>query len=150
MSKCPFCMIATHELPSEIIHEDEHVVAFMDVNPIADGHVLVIPRRHAENLHAIDPEDLQRVVVTAKRIAAVVQSELRPDGINLFQANGRGAGQTVFHLHMHVLPRSIDDGMPMSWDHKPGDRARIAEVAGILRSALARSETGIDMAEPVA
>lgn len=136
MEDCPFCMIVEGRIKAEIIYEDERSLAFMDINPVADGHALIISKTHAHDLHAIAPEDLSAVALTAQRIAGAVRRAVEPEGMNLFQANGMGAGQTVWHFHLHVLPRHEGDGLPMSWDHKPGDPDRISEVAGVIRRYL--------------
>lgn len=133
---CPFCMIARGDINAEVVYQDDHLVAFMDLNPVADGHLLVIPRAHAPNLYSIPAEDLTAVVLTVQRLAGAVNAAVEPAGINLFQANGPGAGQSVYHFHMHVLPRGHDDGLPMSWEHVRGDPKRIAAVAAEIRRRL--------------
>lgn len=136
MTDCPFCKIAQGDLNAEVVFQDDNLVAIMDVNPVADGHVLVIPRVHAPNLFSVPAADLTEVVKTVQRVATAVNDAVEPAGISLYQANGPGAGQTVHHFHMHVLPRGMDDGLPMCWEHKRGDPKRIAAVASEIRRRL--------------
>jgi len=111
-------------------------LAFMDINPANDGHCLVIPKAHFPDVFALAPEAFAAAGRTVIKIAKAVQAALTPDGINLLQANGPGAGQSVLHFHIHVLPRRHDDGLSINWTPKPGDRARIAEIAERIRKHL--------------
>src|ERR1700742_1990805 len=106
---CLFCKIAAGELPSQQIDSDERTIAFMDISPATRGHALVVPREHSANLLEVDPEDLEAVVVAAQRLARRAVDRLGADGVNLINACGPAAWQTVFHLHMHVIPRYEDD-----------------------------------------
>jgi histidine triad (HIT) family protein len=134
VSDCIFCAIVAGDARSQIVDSDERTVSFMDINPATPGHALVVPKRHAENIHDIDPDDLAAVAVAARRLADRMRTALEPAGINLIQANGRAAFQTVFHFHMHVVPRYAGDGIKMPWIPKPGDEGEIAELADRLRS----------------
>lgn len=116
---CIFCAIAAGEGPAEIVQEDEHTVAFMDISPWTRGHALVIPRRHSKNLYEVDDEDLGHVMVAAKRLAGRMHDRLQCDGINLLNSTDRAAWQTVFHFHVHVIPRYEDD--PLQLPGKPQD-----------------------------
>lgn len=136
MHDCPFCRIIAGDIPSHTVFEDERTLALMDINPVADGHALVIARTHAPDLYAIDAADLSAVAATCQRVAAAVRQALEPGGINLMQANGPAAGQTVRHFHMHVVPRAEGDGLGMSWTHVPGEPARIADIAARVRRYL--------------
>ena len=129
MSDCIFCAIVAGDAPAQIVDSDERTVSFMDINPATPGHALVVPKQHAENIHDIEPDDIAAVAVAAQRLADRMRTVLEPAGINLIQANGRVAFQTVFHFHMHVVPRYADDGITMPWIPKPGDPVRIAELA---------------------
>jgi len=106
---CLFCRIVAGEIPSNRIDEDEHTVTFMDINPATRGHALVVPRRHYRDLLEIAPDDLAAVAATAQRIAVRVKERLGADGVNLLNSCGAAAWQTVFHFHMHVIPRYSDD-----------------------------------------
>lgn len=125
---CVFCKIVAGAIPCFKLWEDDRTLAFMDVNPGNPGHALAIPKAHAENLYAIAAEDLAATAATAQRVAKAVDTALSPDGINLVQANGPGAGQSVFHFHFHILPRARDDGLRMNWGHTPGDMDAIKAV----------------------
>ncbi len=116
---CIFCSIAAGEGLAEIVQEDEHTVAFMDISPWTRGHALVIPRRHAKNLYEIEDEDLGHVMVAAKRLAERMRDRLHCDGINLLNSTDPAAWQTVFHFHVHVIPRYEDD--PLRLPGKPQD-----------------------------
>ncbi|HEY6527006.1 MAG TPA: HIT family protein, partial [Solirubrobacteraceae bacterium] len=102
---CLFCKIVAGEIPSERVDEDDRTVAFMDINPATRGHALVIPRRHAANLLEIDAEDLAATTAAAQRLARTASERLGADGVNLLNSCGPAAWQTVFHFHVHVIPR---------------------------------------------
>src|SRR5881227_3973274 len=126
---CLFCRIVAGEIPATKVHEDERTVAFMDINPATRGHLLCIPREHAADLHEIGAEDLCAVAKTAKTMAARVVERLGADGVNLLQSNGAPAWQTVFHFHLHVIPRYENDPLRLPWSPAPGDRDEIAAAA---------------------
>jgi len=130
---CIFCMIVTGELPSEIVDSDERTIAFMDINPATRGHALVIPRIHAEDLVAVSAEDLAATMASARRLAGRMRDTIRPDGFNILNSCGRAAWQTVFHFHLHVVPRYHDDPLELPWVPAPGDPEEIARVAAELR-----------------
>jgi histidine triad (HIT) family protein len=131
---CLFCRIVAGEIPATVIDGDERTVAFMDINPATRGHALVIPREHAADVHAIDPEDLAAVTRTAQRVAARQRDRLGADGINLLQSSGAAAWQTVFHLHVHVIPRYADDPLRLPWTPGPGDADAIRATGEELRA----------------
>ena len=133
---CIFCKIITGEIPSFKIYEDDATYAFMDINPAHDGHALVIPKEHAKDLHAVSEEAIAKTVVAAKKIAAAVEKSVRPGGINLVQCNGEAAGQSVFHFHVHVLPRREGDELKMNWGLKPGDMDAIGKFAEKIKGNL--------------
>ena len=126
---CIFCKIIRGEIPSFKIFEDDEILAFMDVNPIAAGHALVIPKFHYKDIHETPTEWVGITFAGAKRIAVAVEKTLEPAGINIVQANGPGAKQSVFHLHVHVIPRGMDDGLTMNWELEPGDMDEIGKLA---------------------
>jgi histidine triad (HIT) family protein len=129
---CLFCKIAAGEIPATRVYEDERTIAFMDINPGTRGHLLVIPREHATDLLSIDPEDLAAVARTAQVMAARVSDRLGADGVNLFNSCGSAAWQTVFHFHVHVIPRYVGDPLQLPWHPAPGDRDEIAQAAATL------------------
>jgi histidine triad (HIT) family protein len=130
---CLFCKIVAGELPSQQVDSDERTVAFMDINPATRGHALVIPRDHATDLLEAGPEDVAAVAVAAQRLARRAEQQLGADGVNLINSCGAAAWQTVFHLHMHVIPRYAEDPLKLPWVPSPGDADEIAATAELLR-----------------
>ncbi len=129
---CIFCQILAGELPATKVHEDDTTIAFMDINPATRGHLLVIPREHSRDLHEIDPGDLAAVSATAQRLAGEVRDRLGADGVNVLNCCGPAAWQTVFHFHLHVIPRYDDDPLRLPWVPGPGDPDEIAAAAAEL------------------
>ena len=134
---CIFSKIVAGQIPCFKLHEDAETIAFMDINPGNPGHALAIPKAHAANLDEMTPALLGPVLATAQRVARAVAATMKPDGINILQANGPGAGQSVFHFHIHILPRRIGDELKMNWGHKPGDMAAIKANYEKIRAAMA-------------
>ena len=130
---CVFCKIATGEMPSEVVQEDEHTLAFMDINPWTRGHALVIPRRHSRNLYEIEEEDLHRAGAAAKRLATRMRDALGCDGVNVLNACEPAAWQTVFHFHLHVIPRYDVDPLDLPTRPREADRDELGAVAAELR-----------------
>lgn len=130
---CIFCQIAAGQIPAQIIDEDERTLAFMDVSPATRGHALVIPRRHVRNLLEIGPGDLEAVAVAAQRVAARMPERLDADGVNLLNSCGPAAWQTVFHFHVHVIPRYEGDPLRLPWTPAQGDPEEIKAAADALR-----------------
>ena len=126
---CIFCKIIADELPALIISEDERTISFMDIAPATRGHALVIPRAHAIDLLSVDAEDLQAVALAAQRLALRIKQRLRADGVNLLNSCGAAAWQTVFHFHVHVIPRYRDDPLRLPWVPTTGDSQEIAAAA---------------------
>ena len=135
---CIFCKIVAGEVPCFKICEDAQTLAFMDISPVHDGHCLVIPKAHYPNVFAISSRAMAAAAQTAARVAGAVNRAVAPDGLNLIQANGPGAGQSVGHFHFHIFPRRMDDAVPINWERyqKPGDPARLTELAARIRSLL--------------
>jgi histidine triad (HIT) family protein len=130
---CLFCGIVAGSIPSETIDSDERTVAFMDINPATEGHALVVPRAHSTDLLEIGPEDLAATTLAAQRLATRMKDVLGADGINLINACGSAAWQTVFHFHIHVVPRYEDDPLKLPWIPEAGDSDEIAQIANRLR-----------------
>jgi histidine triad (HIT) family protein len=126
---CLFCKIVAGDIPSTRVYEDERTIAFMDINPGSRGHLLVIPRAHSRDLLEIEPGDLAAVAHTAQVMARRVKDKLSADGVNLINSCGAKAWQTVFHFHMHVIPRYEGDALRLPWQPAPGDRDDIAAAA---------------------
>ncbi len=129
---CIFCKIVAGELPATIVDEDERTIAFMDINPATRGHALIIPREHTRDLLSIDPDELAACAQAAQRYAQRAREVLRPDGINVLNSCGRAAWQTVFHFHLHVIPRYKNDPLRLPWLPEPGDREEIGAAAAAL------------------
>jgi histidine triad (HIT) family protein len=130
---CIFCTIAAGEGPAEIVQEDEHTVAFMDINPWTRGHALVIPREHSPDLYEIGEDDLARTMAAAKRLARRMKDALGCDGINVLNSTGEAAWQTVPHFHVHVIPRYEDDPLKLPGSPMDAGEEELAEVARELR-----------------
>jgi histidine triad (HIT) family protein len=128
-AECIFCRILAGDLPATIVDEDERTIAFMDIAPATRGHALVIPRAHAPDLLSVGTEDLCAVAVAARRLAVRARERLGADGINLLNSCGAAAWQTVFHFHVHVIPRYHDDPLRLPWVPSAGDPAEIAAAA---------------------
>jgi histidine triad (HIT) family protein len=133
LEDCIFCKIVAGELPSERVHEDEHTVAFMDINPWVRGHALVVPRQHSRNLYEVDDEHLHHTAVAAKRLALRMRDTLGCDGVNLLNSSEPAAWQTVFHFHVHVIPRYDGDGLRTPGAPGSPDEDELAEVAATIR-----------------
>jgi len=129
VSDCIFCRIVAGDAPAEIVFEDDLTLAFMDIFPATDGHVLVVPKAHAEDVYALEQPHADAVWHTTLRVAHAVRAALGPEGLTIRQANGRVASQHVFHVHVHVIPRNARESR--------GDASRVAEMAGRLRPHLA-------------
>jgi histidine triad (HIT) family protein len=129
---CLFCKIAAGEIPATRVREDERTIAFMDINPATRGHLLVIPREHATDLLEVGADELTACLLAAQELAARVKERLGADGVNLLNSCGRDAWQTVFHFHIHVIPRYAGDPLRLPWVPQPGDRDEIAAAAAAL------------------
>jgi histidine triad (HIT) family protein len=131
---CIFCKIVTGELPAERVDEDEHTLAFMDINPWTRGHALVIPKRHSKNLYEIEDEDLHRTAAAARRLALRMRDGLGADGVNLLNACEPAAWQTVFHFHVHVIPRFEGDPLRLPGQPREPEEGELEGVARELRA----------------
>ena len=136
MTDCVFCKIVTGQIPSIKVFEDEHTLAFMDIGQVNPGHVLVAVKKHAASLFELDDVQAAAAARTAARVARAIKAAFKPEGLSVYQANGKAAGQTVFHYHVHLLPRHAGDGMELTWPVKNPPREKLEEYAGKIRSAL--------------
>jgi histidine triad (HIT) family protein len=127
--ECIFCKIVAGELPATIVDEDERTIAFMDISPATRGHALVIPRAHAADILSVESEDLLAVALASQRLARRAKERLHADGVNLLNSCGAAAWQTVFHFHVHVIPRYEGDPLRLPWLPAPGDPGEIAAAA---------------------
>ena len=130
---CIFCKIVAGEIPAQILEQDQHTLTFMDIAPATRGHALVIPKRHASDLWEIEPAELSAVAEAAQRQSLRVRDRLGADGVNLLNSCRPAAWQTVFHFHMHVIPRYAGDPLKLPWEPIPGDMDEIAAAAAELR-----------------
>ena len=135
--QCLFCKLVAGEIPSARVYEDALTLAFMDIGQVNPGHVLVATKRHAATQLDITPQEAAAVMQTAQRVAAAIQATFEPPGITLLQANGREGEQTVFHFHMHVVPRHAQDGIGFTWPRKNPDAAVLRDYADRLAAAIA-------------
>jgi histidine triad (HIT) family protein len=131
--ECIFCQIIAGEIPSQTVDEDERTVTFMDISPATRGHMLVVPRRHSRDLLEIEAVDLAAAALAAQRAARKAHDRLGADGVNLLNSCGRAAWQTVYHFHIHVIPRYEGDPLRLPWIPGAGDAAEIAAAAEALR-----------------
>ena len=136
MSDCVFCKIVARQIPATVVHEDEHTLAFMDLGQVNPGHVLVAVKAHAENLYALSDAQAGAVLRSAARVARAIRDTFKPEGLSVYQANGKAAGQTVFHYHVHLVPRHEGDGMALTWPVKNPPREKLEEYATRIRSSL--------------
>ncbi len=130
---CAFCSIVAGDLPAEVVDSDEHTLAFLDINPWTRGHALVVPRNHSRNLYEADDGDLSRTVVASKRLALTMRARLGCEGVDLLNACEPAGWQTVFHLHVHVIPRWEDDPLELPTRPQPAEQQELAAVAAELR-----------------
>ena len=135
--QCIFCRLVADEIPSARVYEDALTIAFMDLGQVNPGHVLVATKRHAATLLDITPEEAAAVMQTAQHVARAVMAVFNPPGLTLLQANGREGDQTVFHFHLHVVPRHAQDGIALSWPRKDPSAEVLHDHAARLRAALA-------------
>ena len=134
MADCIFCAIVAGTAPAEIVYDDSSCIGILDINPATTGHSLIIPRDHHDDLFSL-PEDLAADSIrAAQKLAAAIDAALRPDGMNLVQANGKAGWQTVFHFHLHVVPRYENDGLVPPWRlGHAGNRDELRETAAKIR-----------------
>ena len=136
MSDCVFCKIRDGQIPSTKVYEDERTLCIMDINPLNAGHCLVLTKAHAATIYEAEPADLQAAITTAKRVATAQRAALKPDGVNMLQANGPAAFQSVPHFHLHLIPRWNGDGKGFDWKQTPGNRDQIMKNGERLRALL--------------
>jgi len=127
---CIFCKIIDGEIPAVKVLDEELVIAFMDINPSSKGHMLVVPKNHAENIFEISESDLTALIKAVKRCANAVKEALNAEGVTILQLNGKASDQIVPHFHIHIIPRWKNDGLPISsWEMKQGDMEEIKDIA---------------------
>ena len=129
MNDCIFCKIAKGEIPSATVYEDDDFRVIMDISPASEGHMIILPKEHAAHVYELSDEIASKIYVLAKKLATALKDELDCDGINILQNNGEAAGQTVFHLHMHIIPRYYSDDISIRWNQGKSDADSLAELA---------------------
>ena len=132
---CIFCKIANGEIPSATVYEDSICRVILDVNPANKGHALIIPKEHFDNIYSMD-ETAAKIFTIATEVAKAQKAELNPDGLNILQNNGEAAGQTVFHFHMHLVPRYIKDNVTMTWIPGKADTEELSALSKALRKRI--------------
>ena len=133
---CIFCKIANGEIPSATVYEDSICRVILDVNPANKGHALIIPKEHFDNIYSMDAETVAKIFTIATEVAKAQKAELNPDGLNILQNNGEAAGQTVFHFHMHLVPRYIKDNVTMTWIPGKADTEELSALSKALRKRI--------------
>lgn len=136
MANCVFCRIVEKQIPAALVYEDELVIAFMDAGQVNPGHVLVAAKAHAETLFDLDDAQAAALLRAAVRVARAIRSAFQPQGLSVYQANGKAAWQSVFHYHMHLLPRHEGDGMMLTWPAKNPPREQLADYAAAIRREI--------------
>ena len=136
MTDCVFCKIVGGQIPSTRVHEDEHTLAFMDIGQVNPGHVLVAVKRHAANVFELEETQAEAIARAIVKISRALKQAFEPEGLSVYQANGKAAGQTVFHYHVHLLPRHAGDGMELVWPVKNPPRDALEGYAARIRQLL--------------
>lgn len=136
MSNCVFCRIVARQIPATVVHEDEHTLAFMDLGQVNPGHVLVAVKAHVENIYGVETSQASAVAIAVSRVARAIRDAFAPHGLSVYQANGSAAGQTVFHYHVHLVPRYEGDGMALTWPVKNPPREKLEEYAAKIKASL--------------
>jgi histidine triad (HIT) family protein len=134
---CIFCKIVARQIPATVVYEDAETLAFMDIGQVNPGHVLVAAKAHAENIYALDDGKAGALFRGAAKVSRAIRAAFAPEGLSVYQANGKAAGQTVFHVHIHLVPRHEGDGMALSWPVKNPPREKLEEYAAAIRSRIA-------------
>ncbi|MEK6973410.1 MAG: HIT family protein [archaeon] len=136
MEDCIFCKIVEGKIPSAKVFEDSKILAFLDINPINKGHILVIPKKHSENIFDIAEDDLNEVMLAAKKISSALKKATKCTGINLMQGNGKSASQVIMHFHMHIVPRFDNDNLSFHWDSKKYAENELAIYSEMIKKEL--------------
>ena len=134
--ECIFCAIVDGKIPSAKVYENEHVFAFMDIAPANPGHLLIIPKQHYRNIFDMPANVGSKIMEVAIPLAAAIREALKPDGLNLFQSNEPAAFQTVFHFHLHLIPRWEGDPLRLPWRPSEGNIEKINDIASKIRNAM--------------
>jgi histidine triad (HIT) family protein len=141
MDECIFCKIANGEVPAAVVYEDEQTMAFMDIGQVNPGHVIVAVKPHIRDIYTLTDEMAAAFFQTAARVARAVKKAMQPEGVTLLQANEEVGFQTVFHLHLHVLPRHPDDGVTLTWPAKNPAVEELDRLAQQVKAAISHPGT---------
>lgn len=144
MDDCIFCKIVKGEIPAKKVYENNSTVVFLDINPANYGHCLVIPKTHTESIFTIDDETISQVAKTVRKIANIVKSSLKAEGVNIVQNNGQAAGQVVNHFHIHVIPRYKNDNVIITYQRKPVDEKIMDETLKKLKGKEINEDIDLD------
>lgn len=131
---CIFCKISRGEIPSHTIYEDDDFKVIFDISPATKGHAILIPKNHAEDIFCLSDEDASKIFIVVKKVATALKEVLHCEGFNILQNNGELAGQTIFHLHIHLIPRYNDDSVAITWEH--GDAKDLDQIAKQVKEIL--------------
>lgn len=133
---CIFCRIAAGEIPSRTIYEDDSFRAILDISPASKGHAIILPKNHAANIYELPDEEAAKIFVVAKKVANAMKESMSCEGLNILQNNGELAGQTIFHVHVHVIPRYRDDKIVFSYEHGEPSEEDLDEIADCIKKAV--------------
>lgn len=136
MTDCLFCKIINGEIPSTKVYEDDYCYAFMDIMPLSKGHTLLIPKTHVANIFEMTEDIAKNLYAAAPKVANAIKAAFNPEGMNTLNNNGAAAGQTVFHYHLHFIPRYDDEGLQMTWETKQYSSEELNELANIIKEQL--------------
>ena len=135
-TNCIFCKIANGEIPSKTLYEDDSFRVILDISPASKGHAIILPKNHAANLYELPDEDASKIMLVAKKVATVLKDVLHCDGMNILQNNGEAAGQTVFHLHVHLIPRYENDTVKIEWTAGAEGNTLADEAVTLLQNTI--------------
>lgn len=133
---CIFCKIANGDIPTNALYEDDIVKVIFDLGPASKGHVLILPKNHFDNVYGLDNETAAHIFQVAVKIADAMKSALKPDGINIVQNNGEAAGQTVFHFHVHIIPRYENGPEMVTWEPGKAESGELEKISSMLKAEL--------------
>ncbi len=136
VDSCIFCKIAKKQVPASIVYENEETIAFLDIKPLNEGHTLVIPKGHYEDIFDIPQELISYIHSVTKQVALAVKKATQADGISIAQQNGRAAGQDIFHLHVHIIPRYEGQKLPRLSEISAADREKLSQTAAKIRQYI--------------
>ena len=140
--KCVFCRIVKGIEPSWTVYEDDLVKAFFDINPVSEGHTLIVPKKHYETIYTIPEKELKRIIVVAKKIAEIYKKALQVNAVNILHASGKEAQQSVFHFHIHLVPRRENDGLNLWYEQKQTTKTELDKTLQKIKPFIEKWKTG--------